>query len=142
MINASSRIRFVLSLCALAGCASSVCPTIDGAQLDATADGYQAPPHDAAPDRLEQLDGAQLDAADEPEPPPLPERPDAGDRDAWGCSPCAELRRCCMIQWGPACEIIDRNFSLDWCEGRYGRFVTCSRCAPLDCAIVRARACE
>jgi hypothetical protein len=60
----------------------------------------------------------------------------------WGCNPCQRLRECCMAAWGDACEIIDRNFSVSWCEGRYGEFVQCAAgCEQLDCSIVRARAC-
>lgn len=122
-------VRFALTVlvCALAACASSVCPTLDA-----------HPGTDATDARAELEDSARFDAAP---PDVIPGQLDAADRDAWGCSPCAALRECCQSEWGPACEIIDRNFSLDWCEGRYGRFVSCGTCAPLDCATVRAVAC-
>lgn len=133
-VTIAAFVRFTLAVLALslAACASSVCPTIDAHRPEDAAQSLEdsAPSHeDAPPERVE------LDATTEDAPP------DVIDRDAWGCSPCAALRRCCMAEWGPACEIIDRNFSLDWCEGRYGRFVQCGTCDPLDCATVRAVAC-
>lgn len=132
-VTIAAAVRFALAVLALslAACAASVCPTTD-------AHHTSAPDSTAADARDERAASLEIDASSTLDAPP---ELDAADRDAWGCSPCAALRRCCMAEWGPACEIIDRNFSLDWCEGRYGRFVQCGTCEPLDCATVRAVAC-
>lgn len=132
----NNRIRFgILASIMLAACGASVAPATElGEQplpVTVARDGATAVvPEDAA-----TADAAAIieDAAGERATPP---------RD-WGCNPCERLRECCMQAWGDACEIIDRNFSVSWCDGRYGEFVQCADgCAELDCSIVRARACN
>jgi len=125
---------FSVVLCAVvaAACSDSVAPESPDAACGN--DGQAQAIADASP-------GASSDVsvADASEDASTDAASDAGD----SCDPCMRLRECCMIEWGPGCEVIDRNFSVDWCQGRYRNFVRCSPgCETASCDIVRSIVCE